>query len=239
MKRLLQIGGVASLLVVVLATSAATQVTWEAGVKGGVSLAKVTGDTKVQETIGMETLTADFDGFRTGFAGGAFLTAKLQETTRIRLEVLYAQKGGKGDATVTSGGFPAGTGTLTYKFDYVEIPLLLVGSFPAGQNAMIDLFGGPAIAFKTAIKLKAKGGGGEDEEDLSDVASSTDFGLTLGGGVTVLASEKIHVILEGRWTFGLISVPDPGPPDLKNSGNHHLSNQQSEKAFFTVEVPLT
>jgi len=206
-----------------LAPAATAQVAWEVGLKGGVGLGKVTGDTRFFDSDGVDTIDGDIKNTRTGFAGGGFAIANINERFGIRLEALYSQKGGQGDISVTGHSIPNGsiTGTLTFKFDYFEIPLLAVGSFPAGEKARIDIFGGPAIAFNTAAKLKLEAEGQSAETDFKDFVKSTDFGIALGAGVTVLASPAINVVIDGRYEFGLTKIPDNTggeSVDLKNGG---------------------
>lgn len=218
---------VSALIVFVLATSIAAsanaQVTWSAGFKGGVDFAPFLGsDTKISESVFDEntgstlTFDGDLDGSRTGFAGGGFATAHINEAFGVQLEVLYVQKGGKGDIAVTVDGVPAGTLKATVKLDYVEIPLLGVGSFKAGEKATIDLFAGPAVAFNVSAKEKDEFLGETDETDVSDAFKSTDFGLAFGGGVTIAAHPRANVVLEGRYTLGLIKIAE-SDADLKTS----------------------
>jgi hypothetical protein len=201
-----------------VALPAAAQLTWEAGVKGGVGLAKLTGDTESTETIGTVTVTENADSYRTGFSGGGFATAKITKDFGIRLEALYSQKGGKGTFTYDDGVSTV-NGDLTYKLDYFEVPLLAVGTFAAGTKTMIDVFGGPVLGFKTGANLLLEADGQEDETDIGDEVKGTDFGFAVGAGLTILAHPKANVVIDGRYTFGLSEVPESAPEDfnLKNS----------------------
>lgn len=205
-----------------LSTPAMAQVSWETGVKGGVGLGKLTGDTVVgfgeNTPDGVLVIRGDVSSFRTGFISGGFLTAKIHDQFGVRLELLFVQKGGKGDLDVTLAGSPSGTSKVTFKMDYFEIPLLAVGSFPAGDWAFIDVFGGPAIAFKTGAKVKMEFLDQSEEDDISTEVKNTDFGITVGAGISILAHEKVNVVIDGRWTFGFIKFPDVSPSkDLKNN----------------------
>jgi opacity protein-like surface antigen len=212
---------VAGLLVCLIAGSAAAQVTWETGFKGGLGFGKLRGDTQVAEVVDpgppVIALSGDLNGFRTGFAGGAFVTARITEAFGIRLEALYAQKGGKGTVTVTQDGSPVGTATFTFKLDYFEVPVLAVGSFPAGAKAKVNVFGGPAVAFKARANVRAEAQGVSDQQDIGDSVESTDFGIAAGAGVSFAASERTNIVIDGRYTLGLSKV-DKGGTDLKNGG---------------------
>lgn len=217
---------VAGLLVCLSAGSAAAQVTWEAGFKGGLGLGKLRGDTQVAEVVDpgppVIALSGDLKDFRTGFAGGAFATAKITEAFGIRIEALYAQRGGKGTVTVTQDGSPVGTANITFKLDYFEVPMLAVGTFPAGVKAKVNVFGGPAVAFKARGKVRAEAAGVSDEQDIGDSVESTDFGIAAGAGVSFAASEGTNLVIDGRYTLGLSKV-DKGGTDLKNSGLSFLA----------------
>ena len=174
------------ILVCLSGRPAAAQVRWEAGFKGGVGLGKLTGDTgfSVSFTDGVDTFafSGDISDYRTGFVGGGFATGNFSDAFGIRLEVLYAQKGGTGSVVVTFNGAPAGSADITFKLDYLEIPILGVASFPAGSATKMNVLGGPVVAFNTSAKLKAESQGQSNEQDISDV-ESTDFGFAVGAGV--------------------------------------------------------
>jgi hypothetical protein len=209
-------------LLTLTASHASAQVTWDAGFKLGVNFANLRGDTQISGTEtgeGGETISVsgDVDGYRTGFVGGGFATANITDAFGIRLELLYSQKGGKGDISVTVDGQPAGVLKNTVKLDYLEIPVLAVGSFPAGNKAKFNVFGGPAVAFNVSAKDKAEFLGEEEEVDIGEFTETTDFGIALGAGVTILAHERANVVIEGRYTIGLISVDKAGVDDLKNN----------------------
>lgn len=221
MKRLGRIVSVGSLLSCLAVAPVAAGVTWEAGFKGGLGLGKLSGDTGINDVITDGGVTVIFSGDigdpRTGFSGGGFANARISDAFGIRLEVLYAQKGGKGPVDVTVDGTPAGTADITFKVNYVEIPLLAVGSFPVGARAMVDVFGGPTVAFKAGAKLRAEVQGQGDETDIGSDIKGTDFGIAAGAGIRLFASQRMSIVLEGRHTLGLVNILDAaGGPSLKN-----------------------
>lgn len=210
----------AGLLMCLTAGPVAAQVTWEAGFKVGLGLGKLRGDTGFSETLidGGSTivLSGDIGDFRTAFTGGAFANAMFTDAFGVRLEVLYAQRGGKGPVSLTIDGNPAGTVDVTFKHDYIEIPIMAVGSFPAGSKARLNVFGGPAVAFNTGAKVRVEAQGVSDETDNSDTVESTDFGIAAGAGISIAASASANIVIDGRYTLGLSKVPTTGE-DLKNS----------------------
>ena len=203
------------------AGTAAAQLTWEAGFRGGLGLGKIRGDTGFSESSSDGSgntidVTGDIKDFRIAFGAGAFVTAKINDSFGVRLEALYVQKGGKGPVDVYFNGTLAGTADITFKLDYVELPLLAVASFPAGTSAKVNLFGGPAVAVKTGANLRAEAQGQSDETDIGDTIESTDFGFAVGAGVAIVASPRLNILIDGRATLGLSKVPTTGE-DIKNT----------------------
>lgn len=206
-------------IVCLMAGPVAAQTKWSGGIKGGVSLAQISGDTGFTDTftdgVNIIDLFGDVGDTRTGFIGGGFVTADVNEKFGIRAELLYAQKGGAGTLNVNVNSAPAGTADLTFKLDYIEIPVLLVGTFPTQGSTKISVFGGPAVAFNTSSKLKFDVQGQTDEQDIGDSVESTDFGLAVGAGVSFPASARARIVIDGRYNFGFSKFPKSGE-DLKN-----------------------
>ena len=207
----------------------------ELGVKGGLGLAKLggdgvaaSGDFDIDLIEGYPELgngLIDLGGdLKPGFAGGAYATVHLNDRFGIRLEALYAMKGGQGDIdaqvdvydqSFTYLGSYELTGKNTMKLSYFEIPLLGVFSFPAGAAGTFDVFAGPEIAFITSAKLKTEltmSVGGESETgsgtvDMSNEVKGTDFGGVLGAGLSYRL-DQIVMFGEARWTYGFTNIPD-------------------------------
>jgi len=129
------------------------------GLKGGLSLAKITGD----NTDDLKT--------RTGFLVGGFAALPMGESMSIQPEVYYAQKGAKFD--------DAGT-EVKVKLDYIDIPVLFKYTV-AGESARPYFLVGPSIGFLTSAKFSAEG----QSADVKDFVTSTDFGLVFGLGVAM------------------------------------------------------
>jgi hypothetical protein len=116
-----------ALMLVTISTVVSAQVSWSGGIKAGINLAKVNGSD-----------ATGFDEFRTGFVGGGFLTAHVSEGFGVQFEGLYSQKGGKASES---------SAEATLKLDYIEIPVLAMGRFPAGKKAILNIYGGPTFGF--------------------------------------------------------------------------------------------
>jgi opacity protein-like surface antigen len=192
---LLSILTVATIFVLIGTTSAFAQLTWEVGAKGGLSIGDLIGN-DASDSLYVNSV-------RTGFAGGAFITANLNKDFAIRLEGLYVQKGAKSD--------DAGD-TYTIKLDYFEIPVLAVIKLPVNEKIEVQGFAGVSFAFNVSAKVSDG-----EEIDIKDDIKSADYGLTVGAGVAYdIGSAKI--LLDGRWTYGLNKIDDTTRDlDVKNS----------------------
>ena len=213
------VGLLSALFLAPVWTDARAQMTWELGIKAGVSAAKLSGDdTKYEETIDADNYyKSDISDMKIGFVGGGYATMHMNKKFGLRLEALYFQKGGKGTAEGADGGF-AFTADETYTLDYFELPLLAVFSIPAGTSGTFDIFAGPAFAFNVTAKTKSEwtgeGESGTDEEDLEDIKSS-DIGGVLGIGY-MFAMDSMNLFADARWEMGFSSIVDVEDVDVKN-----------------------
>jgi hypothetical protein len=242
--RIFVIAAVTGALCALVFGSVAAQVTWELGVKAGLGLAKLTGDdTKQTESgtidlgdgfYGIGNFTQTFDETKTGFVGGVYATAQVNERFGVRIEGLYTQKGGTGknsgemdiyDPGDTFLGTAAFGGENTITLDYFEIPLLAVFSFPISPSATFDVFAGPALAFNTnaegeseqSITFEGDTETISEKVDIKDDIEGTDFGGVLGAGVS-FDLEKVVLFGEARWTYGFTKIDKSDDAwDIKNS----------------------
>ena len=201
-------------------TDACAQMTWELGIKAGVSAAKLSGDdTKTEVTEDADNYyKSDISDMKIGFVGGGYATMHMNKKFGVRLEALYFQKGGKGTAEGADLGF-AFTADETYTLDYFELPLLAVLSFPAGTSGTFDIFAGPAFAFNVTAKQKSEwtgeGDSGTDEGDIENIKSS-DIGGVLGVGF-MFGMDSMNLFADARWEMGFSSIVDVADVDVKNN----------------------
>jgi hypothetical protein len=167
----------------------------------GVNIAKVTGDA-----------TTGLDQNRTGFLAGVFGEFNLSNSVAIEPELLYTQKGGAGSEQGVD---------VTFKLDYIQIPVLFKYKFGAADaRVRPSLYLGPAVGFKTSCKFAAEGGGvgfDFDCDEFSDIGSikGTDFGGVIGAGVDVR-----NFLVGARYEMGFTNVAESieaGSEDVKNS----------------------
>ena len=201
MKRLMIVSMLALTLLVM--TTVASQAAGNVGFggKGGVNFSTFNGD----DSEGAET--------RVGFAFGAYLDFPLSPSISFHPEALYFMKG----AEATEGGL-----TLTFKLDYIEVPLLLVFRIPNETSKITPMFyAGPSFGLNLSSKVKGEAGGNSAEADI-DNAKSLDIGIAFGGGAEIGVGDsgnKLHFDL--RYTLGLTEAfddvtPPPGDNDVAN-----------------------
>jgi hypothetical protein len=134
---------------------------------------------------------------RTGFAIGAAFDPG-SGLIGIQPEALYVQKG------VNFDGTPSASSDAP-RLGYIDVPILLkvILRTPAIQPMA---YAGPSVNFRVSCSLNGV--------DCKDATNSTDYGVVLGGGVRLGGSHGFTV--EGRYTWGLKDVHDPGA-GLKNA----------------------
>jgi len=209
-------------------SGAAAATSFEFGFRGGLSMGKITG-ADAEGIVSIEdydmTLSGKFDGYRPGFCGGVYMMAHFTEMIGLRLEALYVMKGGKGevDGTINDPGYGLlpFSADVTFKLNYIELPLLAVLTVPLGEAVKFNVMAGPAVAFCTSSKLNIElgimGYFIDQTEDIGEEVTGTDIGLVFGGGFAFDAG-RVDLFVDGRWTFGLSSIDDTGEDlDVKNS----------------------
>jgi hypothetical protein len=150
------------------------------GIKLGLNLANVTGDD-----------APDGTSMRLGFAGGGWITYSFSDLFAIQPELLYSMKGTKYDDV--SGD------QVTFKADYIEIPVLFRVQLAGGGNFKPNFYAGPAVSFL----LSAKAG----DVDVKDDLKSTDFGLIGGAGADFhMGAGPGKVTFDVRYEVGLTST---------------------------------
>lgn len=197
--RLSGLAVMAALVTLVCLPSLASAQT-SAGVVGGVNVSNI--------DFSADGIDVNFKQ-RTGVVVGAFVRRDFREGLGLQLEGLFSQKG-----TKTSEFFLDDEDeTVDFEIivNYLEIPVLLHATLPAGENAKVRLFGGPAFAFKMSSTQKVNG----DEVDVDeDEVKSSDVGITVGGGLLIK-----KFVIDIRYTFGVLNVndaPDDDDITIKN-----------------------
>lgn len=191
MRKLMAACAVAAALTCVTAPNAHAQTI---GFKVGPTFAKFSLDPKDDTN---KTLTS--------FGGGGFVRFGAGPLS-LQAEALAVTKGSK--ITDTSG-------EAKLKVTYIEIPLTAM--FKLGNGPY--LFAGPAVGFEASCKVSVESGGISGSADCDSGTDSfprkkTDFSLTGGAGLQFPVGPG-HVLVEGRYTHGLVNMNDDPNDDTK------------------------
>lgn len=153
-------------------------------------------------------------GSRVGLNVGAWLGIPVAERFSIVAGGVFAQKGAE---------YSEGTSTLTFKGNYVEIPVFASVVLTGPDSSVgFNIFAGPTFAFEAGCDI----GGEEDGVSVSfscDEAEFTerqkfDIGLAGGAGVSFPINERLSVMVSGGYDLGLRNLDTSNDPDdIKNS----------------------
>lgn len=165
------------------------------GLQGGVSIAQ----SKIEPSSGITFLN------RTGAAGGLFVDLSLTSWLSIGPEVLYVQKGSK----ISIFGIEA-----SYKFDYVDVPLLLKIRI-GGQTVGLTLFGGVAYGFLVSAKTEVLGA----TNDVNGQLKKNDLSGHFGGSLGFMMGKKAELFLSARYIMGLQDIDGDGDASDSTKNN--------------------
>ena len=137
---------------------------------------------------------------RTGIMVGALLEVGFSDVFYFQPEVRYTQKGAEFSVSSSSG-----SGTITWKFDYIEIPLLMEAKF--GQSEFKPLiFAGPNIGFNLSANVEGSGTGGSASADIKDQLESIDFAMDFGAGGEYTINPTTALVASIRYSLGLSDI---------------------------------
>ena len=159
-----------------------------AGLKGGVTLADLTGDDVFNNSTSL------------GGTGGVFARFALSQKFSLQPEVLYSLKGAE---------YKVGDLETEQKIDCIDVPILLYLAWPNESKFKPGFFAGPAIDFLLTNKI-ADG----QEIDLTDDTKSTSYSLVVGAGLDYTLGEGA-ALFDVRYEWGLTSWMED--TDVKNS----------------------
>lgn len=188
----LPVAGLATALVLTMPALSQAQAPAKSqfGVIAGVSLGNVTGSDTDQ--IGN---TAN----RTGFLAGLMANFALGNILNIRPEAFYIQKGVKESGT-----------DFSIKLDYIEVPVLLVGTIPMAGNVKPEIFAGPQVSFRVGCSFSG-GGSSVSCNDAGAELTSVNYGVVFGAAVRIAA-----FLVSVQYDLGLNTVDaETDPDDIK------------------------
>ena len=145
----------------------------------------------------------DLDGL-TGFAGGGFIRFGFGRIG-IQPELLTVTKGYDDD---TSGKL---------QLEYIEIPVLVHLPLTLGSSFAPYVVAGPSFGFEVGCEFDNTivSGDCDDVEVGEDDRSSTDIGITAGGGLGFNVGPGA-LLLEGRYTWGMTDWSSSETASSKN-----------------------
>jgi hypothetical protein len=159
-----------------------------------------------------------------GFLVGAVAEIPLSASINFRPELNFIQKGFKISISDNSGGFSY-TNEAEARLNYLELPLNVVYSFPAGANHVF-LGAGPSFGYGLSGKSKSKESGtgiptveensdihfGSDENN--DDFKALDFGANILGGYKMTNG----LFFKAGYCFGLSNISNDSETSYKNKG---------------------
>ena len=164
------------------------------GLKAGLNLSNYYGDD-------VDALWEEYWDPKLGFCGGIFITFRISDIFAIQPEALFTMKGAKEEHEDWGHKINA---------NYLEIPFLAKLSIP-GRIIRPNLFLGPALAIKLSSDRVYDSG----ESDPIDYFKENDLGAVVGLGVD-FNTGRGNIMIEARYTLGLITVKDEEGYDIKN-----------------------
>lgn len=167
------------------------------GARGGLNVTTISGD----EVEDVERLN--------GPTFGGLLTLSLTESVAIDLGANWSPKGANlafDDESPTRADIRVG---------YIDFPIHLRAELARSDNLGIHLLGGPTVSYNHSCEVESEAlpGGGKvdcDDEIFGEEAidpATVDFGLTLGGGLSVEAGDSgARLMADLLYTIGLKDI---------------------------------
>lgn len=158
------------------------------GIKAGINLANIYGD------------DVDESDMLLGFGGGVFMEYSFTPQFAVQPEVLFMMKG----ATTTEVEDEESI-DIDWKFNYIEIPVLLKFKPAMEGNFKPNVFAGPAVGLLLSADAEPDGG---ESEDVKDFFKSMDFGITFGAGFMYMMQNGSGITFDIRYTLGMMKIGD-------------------------------
>jgi len=158
---------------------------------------------------------------KNGFSAGVSASLALTNIFKLQPELHYVKKGSK--QTVTVPNFPYGDINVTYKLDYLEIPLLL-NAYPFRLRKLKPHTSiGPYVAFLLSSKYDFENQFLPDFEKDIEGIKETDFGIVFGTGIDYYAG-LVGFSFDYRYSMGFVDLTlptGPGFPEIELRNNCH------------------
>jgi hypothetical protein len=163
--------------------------------------------------------------YKTGFSGGLVLNYAFNETFSLQPEFLYTMKGVKGnlydyDELVSLD--------VTASFDYFELPLLAVYTFPRATGLKPRVYAGPSFAYNLSSELEFTALIFSVDVDFSSLTQVTDFGVVAGAGFDYPLG-KGTLTFDARFQRGFTNVVMTG--DFLINGSRQTISEDDFKNY--------
>jgi len=99
---------------------------------------------------------------------------------------------------------------FTFKLSYLELPLMIKYNFKTSNTLVPYAMAGPSLGYLLNAKIEF----GDDEVDAKDQLKRVDFGLGLGGGVSIPRG-KLTLFGEARYVLGVSNINDDQSDETK------------------------
>jgi len=194
-------------LALVLFPAASEAQTVRLGLKGGLTLSTFQGDTNVLVD------NASFSSLRrrASYQAGAFAMIRLNEWLDLRPEAYYVQKGAVLEGETL--GVPKVTGT--YRFPYIQIPILVELRIPTEGVVTPSVFLGPVASFSTTSGVEVELPNETRTRNFEDVTSTLDFGAAAGVGLRYRVGDSTMLTLDARYNPGLSDIISEQGVDMR------------------------
>ena len=202
---------VTGMLLLVPATSSA-QSKVDLGLKGGINIASVSTGNFDWEGPDTGSISGNFDDSRTGFVFGGFARASWGQQFFMQPELLYSQKGGRGEISSLDSSVE-----LNMDINYLSIPVLIGVKFPPEMTGPKPrVFIGPEVNLELMCTLHFEAEGVREEATCATKnTQTTDIGIVIGAGVD-FEFKALSLTAEFRYDHGLTDRDKTDTGQLKN-----------------------
>jgi len=150
---------------------------------------------------------------RLGFLIGGHMDISITGTFSVQPELLYVQKGAEftieEDIDLRS--------TTNWKYDYIELPVLL--KLHLGERDIKPvIFAGPSIGYNINAKAESLTNEISETENLKDDTRPFEFGLYFGAGGVMNLSQSTALTIHLRYSLGLSDVDKDSRESWKSNG---------------------
>lgn len=150
--------------------------------------------------------------YYTQYRIGVFKKFSINNTFGIQPEIYYVKKGSK----IRGHHWfrPETEFTASYRLTYIEMPVLMHYTMPAGSSSLY-FTGGPYMALRLKGRLyeRTEKDGQKFDDDptykVTDDFKPLDLGFTIGFGANLKTTqESLRMIIEIRYSHGLTNIND-------------------------------